>query len=347
MDTFLTIAQAAGGAAADAGSAIAEGHAEFWLEFIGLVLVLLFFDLFVVHRKAHKVSMKEATGWSIFWVALALAFWGFVGWKWGDQKAAEFITAYVLEKLLSIDNLFIFLTLFAFFKVPGELRHRVLFFGILGALVFRGIFVFVGTALLEYQWTFYFFGAILIWSAWKLMGDHEDTPPDRTLAYRVATKIFPLVPRYEGSRFFVVENGKRYGTTLFLVLVIVELTDLVFAVDSVPACLAISKDPFIVYTSNVFAILGLRALFFLLEGMMHSIPGLKVGLALVLLFVGLKMIGVPLGDNLGVNLHLNPWVSLGIILTLLTGSWAVARTLKRKEATEEQVAADIEPDAPG
>ncbi len=309
-------------------AALTAGTAGFdlWIEFIVLVLVLLGFDLFVVHRKAHVVSLREAAGWSVFWITLALGFNAWVGWKFGSVKAAEFLTAYVVEKLLSVDNLFIFVTLFAFFKVPGELRHRVLFYGILGALVMRGLFIWLGSEILHaFEPAFYVFGVILIWSAVKLFGEADPPPPDQTLAYRVARRIFPMVPRYEGERFFVRENGRLVGTTLFLVLLVVEMTDLVFAVDSVPACLAISSDPFIVYSSNVFAILGLRALFFLLEGTLHRVAGLRAGLSLVLVFVGGKMMLVPHG------VKLNPWISLGVIAATLVGSWAVATGLRAGE----------------
>ena len=302
-----------------------------WLEFLGVVLVLLAFDLFVVHRKPHAVSFKEAAGWSVFWVAIALAFNGWVWWEYDGDVALQFFTAYVMEKSLSVDNLFVFVVLFGFFKVPPELRHRVLFFGIVGALLMRGVFIWAGIELLEaWKPAFYVFGAILLWSAWKLMHGGGDFEPEKSWAYRAARRVFPLVPRYDGDRFFTVENGRRVGTNLFLVLVIVEATDVVFALDSVPAVIGITQDPFIVYTSNVFAILGLRALFFVLQGTLEAVPGLQAGLALVLAFVAVKMLGIP---HLG--WHIPSEVSLAVILALLVGSWAVATLMRRAERRRE------------
>ena len=304
---------------------------EHWLEFLGVVIVLLAFDLFVVHRKPHAVSFKEAAGWSVFWVAIALAFNGWVWWKYDGDVALQFFTAYVMEKSLSVDNLFVFVVLFSFFKVPPELRHRVLFFGIVGALLMRGIFIWAGIELLErWEWMFYVFGAILLFSAWKLMHGGEDFEPEKSLAYRMARKVVPLVPEYDGGRFLVKRDGKTFGTNLLLVLLIVEATDVVFALDSVPAVIGITQDPFIVYTSNVFAILGLRALFFVLQGTLEAIPGLQAGLALVLAFVAVKMLMMP-----DLKIHIPSLVSLGIIVGLLVGSWAVATLMRREERRKE------------
>ena len=305
---------------------------DLWAEFVGVVLVLLAFDLFVVHRKPHAVTFKEAAGWSVFWVAIALAFNGWVWWKYDGEVALQFFTAYVMEKSLSVDNLFVFVVLFGFFKVPAELRHRVLFFGIVGALVMRAIFIFVGIELLEaWKPSFYFFGALLLWSAWKLLHGGGDFEPEKSWAYRMARRVVPLVPEYEGGKFLVKRDGRTVGTNLLLVLLIVEATDVVFALDSVPAVIGITQDPFIVYTSNVFAILGLRALFFVLQGTLEAIPGLQAGLALVLAFVAVKMLLMPAD-----LLHIPSLVSLGVIVSLLVGSWAVATLMRRAERRQER-----------
>lgn len=327
-----------------------------WAAFLALVILLLAFDLLVVHRKAHAIPFREALGWSIFWIGLALAF---NAWVWreyaaaegpaaGRDAAAKFLAAYVMEKSLSVDNLFVFVVLFNFFKVPQEFRHRVLFFGILGALVLRALFIVAGIQVLEaFKPSFVVFGLLLLFTAWKL-AQHggSEIDPERTLFYRLGRRILPLVPRYEGGRFLVKEGGRTVGTTLLLVLFVIEGTDVVFALDSVPACLGITQDMFLVYTSNVFAILGLRALFFLLQGVLESIPGLQAGLALVLAFVGGKMILIYAWPNVhrllpavnpdGSEFHLDSMVSLAVIVGLLVGSWAVASLLRRAERAKER-----------
>jgi tellurite resistance protein TerC len=312
----------------------------FWAGFLGLVVLLLAFDLFS-HRKAHAIPFREALGWSIFWIALALAFGGWIWWEFGRGPASDFLAAYVMEKSLSVDNLFVFVVLFNFFQVPAEYRHRVLFFGILGALVMRAVFILVGVEILVlFKPSFVLFGILLLWTAWKLAHHGgSDFKPEESLFYRWGKRLLPLVPRYEGDRFFVRENGRTMGTTLLLVLFVVEGTDVVFALDSVPACLGITTDLFIIYTSNVFAILGLRALFFLLQGVLQSIPGLQAGLSLVLAFVGVKMILIYAWPNAhrwfpsvnpeGRDFHLPSEISLAVILGLLVGSWAVATLLRR------------------
>lgn len=327
-----------------------------WAAFLALVILLLVFDLFVVHRRAHVIPFREALGWSIFWIGLALAFNGWVWWEYaakegpaaGRDAAAKFLAAYVMEKSLSVDNLFVFVVLFNFFKVPAEYRHRVLFFGILGALVLRAVFIVAGIQVLQvFKPSFVLFGLLLLFTAWKLF-HHGGTEidPETSLFYRLGRRILPLVPRYEGGRFLVKEGGRTCGTTLLLVLFVIEGTDVVFALDSVPACLGITQDMFLVYTSNVFAILGLRALFFLLQGVLESIPGLQAGLALVLAFVGTKMILIYAWPNAhrvlpsvnpdGSEFHVASWVSLAVILLLLVGSWAVATLLRRRERAKER-----------
>jgi tellurite resistance protein TerC len=298
-----------------------------WAEFIGLIIFLLLLDLFVVHRKAEKVSLKSAAGWSVFWIGLAVAFGGWVWWEYGDVVASQYFSAYITEKALSVDNLFVFVTIFSFFRVPEEHRHKVLFLGILGALVMRGLFIWLGIEMLQrWTWMFPVFGLILLVTAYKMVaGGESDGDLEKKPIYRLSRKLIPMVPEYDGGKFTVVREGRRYGTPLLIVLVMIELTDLVFAIDSVPAVLGISQDLFIVYTSNVMAILGLRALFFLVGGAMEEVPGLKAGLALVLAYVGLKMMAHPL------HIKIPEILSFFILVGLLVGSWAIATILRNRE----------------
>lgn len=268
---------------------------------------MLALDLGVFHRKAHAVSVREALAWSCVWIFLALLFGLGVYFVRGGEKALEFLTGYVIEWSLSVDNLFVFLVIFSYFAVPPIYQHRVLFWGILGALVMRAIFIAVGAALLSaFHWMIYVFGGFLVFTGITLLfaGD-EKIEPEKNPAVRLLRRFMPITAEYHGQRFFVRINGRRWATPLLLVLVVVETTDVIFAVDSIPAIFAITLDPFIVYTSNVFAILGLRALFFLLAGIMEMFRYLKVGLAFVLCFVGVKMVivdfyKIPIGISLGV-----------------------------------------------
>jgi len=328
---------------------LAEAAFGYWVEFFALVGVLLALDLFVVHRKAHVLPFREALGWSVFWVALALAFNAWVWWEFsrklgpaeGRRLALEFFGAWITEESLSVDNLFVFVVLFNFFRVPPEYRHRLLFFGILGAIVMRGLFIFAGIKLLElWEPVFFLFGALLLFTSWKLLrSGGPDLDPEKSLFYRIGKRVLPLVPRYDGGRFFTKENGRTCGTTLLLALFVVEGTDVVFALDSVPACIGISREPFIVYTSNVFAIMGLRALFFVLQGVLEGLPGLQAGLSFVLAFVGVKMILSPEPFDV----HIDPRVSIPVIVGLLVGSWAVASLLRRRERRKERDAAGSDP----
>jgi tellurite resistance protein TerC len=268
---------------------------------------MLAIDLGIFHRKAHAVSMKEAATWSTVWIVLALIFNAGIYYAWGKDTALEFLTGYVIEKALSVDNLFVFLMIFQYFATPAIYQHRVLFWGIVGALVLRAIFIAAGAALLAaFHWMIYVFGAFLIITGIKMLlqGD-EKIEPDKNPVVRLFQRFIPIVKEYDGQKFFVRRNGKTYATLLMLVLVVVETTDVIFAVDSIPAIFAITRDPFIVYTSNVFAILGLRALYFLLAGVMDMFIYLKIGLSLVLCFVGAKMMivdiyKIPIGVSLGV-----------------------------------------------
>ena len=283
---------------------------------------MLALDLGVFHRKAHTVSMKESSIWSAVWVSLAMVFNVGVYFAWGPEKALEFLTGYVIEKSLSVDNLFVFLMIFQYFNTPSEYQHRVLFWGIIGALVLRAIFIAAGAALLaNFHWMIYLFGAFLVITGIKmyLQGD-EQIEPEKNPVVRIFERFVPIIKVYDGQKFFIRRDGKIYATLLMLVLVVVETTDVIFAVDSIPAIFAITQDPFIVYTSNVFAILGLRALYFMLAGVMEMFKYLKVGLSVVLCFVGAKMMlvdiyKIPIGASLA--------VIGGVLLLSILASWLV------------------------
>ena len=286
-----------------------------WIGFTLFVLAMLGLDLGVFLRRAHEVRVREALTWTGVWIALALLFNAGVYFWFGPERALEFLTGYVIEKALSVDNIFVFLIIFSYFAVPAALQHRVLFWGILGALVMRAIFIFLGAALLQkFHWVIYIFGAFLVITGVKLLLQRgSEVHPERNPLFRLFQRLVPSVSDYRGSHFTVVEAGKRYATPLLLVLVAIEATDLVFAVDSIPAIFAITRDPFIVFTSNIFAILGLRALYFALAGVMGRFHYLRVGLALVLAFVGAKMM---LTDLYKVPIA----ASLAIVAALLAGS---------------------------
>lgn len=264
-----------------------------WVLFNAAVLFMLLLDLGVFHRKSERVSIQAALGWTAFWVALSLAFNGWIWQEYGQQKGLEFLAGYILEKSLSVDNLFVFLLIFSYFKVPPELQHRVLFFGIMGALVLRGIFIYLGATLVhQFHWILYVFGVFLVFSGIKLLfiGDDDDQNPENAVVRAVRARL-RLADGFRGESFFVRENGVRYATPLFLVLIAVETSDVLFAVDSIPAIFGVTDDTFIVYTSNVMAILGLRALYFALAGLLEYFHYLNYGLAIVLIFIGGKMLG--------------------------------------------------------
>lgn len=264
---------------------------SWWLAFNAFVVVMLALDLGVFHRKAHEVKIREALGWSAMWIALALAFNAWVFHALGHQKGVEFLTGYLIEKSLSVDNVFVFAVLFSFFGVPAQYQHKVLFWGIFGALLMRAAMIFAGAALIaQFAWIIYIFAALLVVTGIKmLIGDHSTIDPEKNIAIRALRKVMPVTKDYHGQKFFVVEGGRRAATPLFAVLVCIELTDLIFAVDSIPAIFAITRDTFIIYTSNVFAILGLRALYFALAGVLPYFQFLKYGLGVILCFVGVKM----------------------------------------------------------
>jgi len=286
-----------------------------WVGFTVLVLGLLALDLFVLHRKPHAVRPKEALVWALVYFTLALLFCGGVYLRFGSDKAMEFLAGYVIEEALSVDNLFVFLVIFAYFKVPKEFQHRVLFWGVVGALVLRAIFILLGATLIQtFHGVTYIFGGFLVITGIKLLVRRdEEVHPERNPLLRLLRRVLPVTSDYHGTHFTVREKGRRFATPLLMVLVLIEGTDVIFAVDSIPAVFAVTSDPFIVYTSNIFAILGLRSLYFALAGMMERFHYLKVGLALVLAFVGTKMLvasifKIPIG-----------W-SLGVVLLLLAGS---------------------------
>lgn len=303
-----------------------------WIAFGALILFLLALDLFVINRNPHEIKTKEAFWTSMFWIGISLAFNVFVFVERGSTSGLEFFTGYLIEKALSVDNIFVFVVVFAYFQVPAKYQHRVLFLGILGALILRGTLIFVGAALIErFHWIIYIFGAFLIFTAYKLATQEETgVHPEKNPLVNLFRRIMPVSKEYEHEKFFTRVNGVLMATPLFIVLLVVETTDVVFALDSIPAIFAITTDPFIVFTSNVFAILGLRALYFLLAGVMGSFRYLKTGLAFILGFVGVKML-IEI-----VHIEIPIAVSLGVIAVTLTISIVASIIAQRRE--EKQVA---------
>jgi tellurite resistance protein TerC len=303
-----------------------------WVGFNAFILIMLALDLGVFHRKAHVVSIKESLTWTGIWVAMALTFNAGIYHYMGYDKALEFFTGYVIEKSLSVDNVFVIALLFSYFAVPTLYQHKVLFWGILGALVMRAAMIALGAKLItEFAWIIYIFGAFLILTGIKMIVKREEEiHPERNPVVRLFKRFMPVTSDYRADKFFVRENGIRMATPLFVVLLLVEFTDLIFAVDSIPAIFAVTKDPFIVYTSNVFAILGLRSLYFALSGVLDKFHYLKVGLGVVLSFVGVKML-----------LAHSPWkidtlVSLGVIVLVLAASVVASLVWPKKPAKLEQ-----------
>lgn len=315
-----------------------------WLIFGAVVVASLIIDLFV-HNKMHNDSIKQAAIWSGVWIGLAIVF-GLAVWPIiGTEHVSQYFTAYLLEKSLSVDNLFVFIVIFTFFKIDVHQQRRVLFWGIMGALVMRAIFIFAGVELLlNFKWLFYLFGAFLVITGLKLLkGDGGEVKPEDKFIYKFALKHLPICDS-DTTHFFHVENGKRMVTKLFVVLLVVETTDLMFAVDSIPAVLAVSQDMFVVYTSNIFAILGLRALYFLLAGVMSHLRYLNVGLAVVLSFIGVKMIlagpeislfGKQIMSAPGV--HIDPTISLAIVTSILAIAIVASLIAQRREAALKAV----------
>lgn len=281
--------------------------------FIALILGLLAFDLGLLRKRHAEPTVRATLGWVLFWVGLAAAFNGFVWVQYGSDIAMMFTAGYLLEEALSVDNVFVFSVIFAFFGVPREWQQRVLFWGILGALVLRGIFVGLGAALIHrFDWVLYLFGVVLIVTGVRLFrhDDGEEMDPSKNLLVRIARKLIPVTDQYVGDSFFIRREGRWVATPLFLVLLTVESSDVIFAVDSVPAVFSVTRDPFVVYTSNIFAILGLRSLYFLVQGMVDKFHYLKYGLALILIFIGGKMLAAWW-------VHTPTWLSLAVIVVLL------------------------------
>jgi tellurite resistance protein TerC len=304
-----------------------EQNISFWIIFNAFVLLLLGLDLLVFHRKEHEVKIKEALLTSLFWIMLALGFNVFIYYWQGQEAAMEFLTGYLIEKSLSVDNLFVFILLFNYFKVPTKYQHKLLFWGVIGALVLRGIFILVGVALIaKFHFIIYILGAFLIYTGFKMaFSKNQDVDPEQNPLLKFASRHLRMTKKPVEGKFFVRQNGRLYATPLFLVLIMIESTDLVFAADSIPAILAISDDPFIVYTSNVFALLGLRALYFALAGIMQLFHYLHYGLSLILAFIGVKLL---LSDIY----HLNTNIALTVVGLILAISVIASLLFPRKDS---------------
>ena len=322
-----------------------EGTIWLWIGFNLFVLLMLALDLGVFHRKSHVISIKEATIWSVIWITLAMVFNLGLYLFWdqvsptssytNNEAALAFFTGYLIEKSLSVDNIFVFVLIFTFFAVPAAYQHRVLFWGIIGALIMRGTLIAVGATLLkEFHWIIYIFGAFLIFTGIRMaLHRNEEMHPERNPLIKLIRRIMPVTDNYEDDKFFIRRAGKLIATPLFLVLLLVESTDLIFAVDSIPAIFAVTEDPFIVYTSNVFAILGLRSLYFLLAGVVDKFYYLKLGLSAVLVFVGTKMVMVdlykiPVGVSLGV-------IASILAIAVIASLWRAQKLLKLEKAQAE------------
>jgi tellurite resistance protein TerC len=313
-----------------------------WTLFLGFVIGMLALDLGVFHRDAHEVQPREALAWSALWIGLAIVFNVGVYYVQGTEKGIEWTTGYLIEKSLSVDNVFVFLLIFSTFNVPAQYQHRVLFWGILGALIMRGIMIAIGAQLLEWShFVIYVFGGFLILTGLKfLRTTHEEPTLSGNLFVRVARRLRPVTEGYEGQKFFVKRNGVLFVTPLFLVLLVIESTDLVFAVDSIPAIFAVTDDPYIVFTSNVFAILGLRALYFVVSGYLSALAYLKPALAAILVFVGTKMVLVDV-------YKIPPLVSLAVIIVILTIAFTASLVRRRFDEVPTEPASSPPPLAAG
>lgn len=302
----------------------------FWVGFIAFVLAMLALDLGVFHRKAHVVKPSEAGIWVAVWVSLALLFAAGLWYFEDSATALTFLTGYVIEESLSVDNLFVMVVIFEYFAVPAICQHRVLFYGILGALIMRGLFIGIGALLLaRFEWILYVFGAMLLVTGIRMMFKHdEEFDGDNNRVVRLVRRFIPMTPEYHGKHFFTMQNGKRVATPLLLVLILVEFTDLIFAVDSIPAIFGITRDPFLVFTSNIFAILGLRSMYFLLAAVVEKFYLLKYGLAIILSFIGLKMLGERW-------FHINILVSLAVVVLTLALSIVASLVWPERETGPE------------
>lgn len=301
-----------------------------WIGFNVFILFMITIDLMLHSGKQKKITTKEAFLWSFFWIALALAFNILIYYTHGPKSALEFFTGYLVEESLSVDNLFVFLLIFRYFKTPEHLQHRVLFYGILGAIIMRAIFIFGGIALVQqFKWLFYIFGLLLVYMGTKIVFQKEtDIHPEQNPLINWFSKWMPFTNKYHGKKFFISLDGKRYGTPLFLALITVEFTDLLFAIDSIPAIFAITLDPFIVYTSNIFAILGLRSLFFALRASLDLFHYLHYAIGIILTFIGIKMLIQPF-------IHIPIGITLGFIITALASAIILSFLFPQSKSTKQ------------
>ena len=325
----LASASSAAAAVADKGRHFAsfEVHLWQWAIFIGLLAVLIVADLLLVHRTAHEITFREAGIESAIWITIGLSFGGLVYWWHGGQAAGEYWSGYLIEKSLSIDNVFVWAVIFSYFAVPKKYQFRTLFWGIFGALILRAGFIFAGVALIQtFEWMLAIFGLILLYSAWKIaFHDDAEVHPEKNPILRLVTRLIPSTTEYDDQKLFTVQNGKRLATPLLAVLIMVETTDVIFAVDSIPAILAVSHEQFIVFSSNAFAILGLRSLYFLLNGMQDKFRYLNIGLGVILAFVGVKMLA-----SYFFSLHPPTWLSLVVILGILAVTMVASLVADRR-----------------
>lgn len=325
--------------------AYAEITAWHWLIFVVVVIGFLALDLGVFHRKAHVVKFQEAVGWTTLWIALALAFAGsLVPWR-GREEALEFLTGYLIELSLSMDNVFVIALIFAYFRVPLIFQHRVLFWGILGALLMRGVMIAAGAVLIQnFHWMLYVFGGFLVLTGIKMIfSDDEGVHPERNPVIRLARKLFPIAPDFDGQKFVTHWDGRKMLTPLAIVLLMVETTDLLFAVDSIPAIFAVTQKAFIVFTSNVFAILGLRSLYFVLANAIGYFRYLKIGLSAVLVFIGLKMLVPLLQEKLGIlpGFKISTATSLLIVVGIIVLSIIISILVAKKTTTADKNEAEL------
>ncbi len=334
----MTMLHMLGAANASAGSfASFDVPVWVWAAFIAAIAVMLTVDVVLVHRNPHDITLKEAAIESTVWIALGLSFtFVMLGWQ-GGTAAGEYLSGYLIEKSLSVDNVFVWAVIFSYFAVPNRYQFRVLFWGIFGALVLRAVFIFAGVALIEtFEWILYLFGAFLLITAFRVVRHKEaEVHPEQNPVLRIVRRVVPSTPDYDGQKLFTRRTGRLLATPLFAVLVLIETTDVVFAVDSIPAILAVSRSTFIVFASNAFAILGLRALYFLLAGMKDRFRYLNIGLGLILGFVGIKMLVVEL-------VHLPTWVSLSVIAGILTITIVTSLHAERTEPTSAEPAPELQ-----
>jgi len=312
---------------------------NFWIGFVVFVAIMLSLDLFVFHKKNTVVKVKEALLWSLFWIGLAVIFNVVVYFWLGKVKALEFLTGYLIEESLSVDNLFVFILIFGFFKIEAKYQHKILFWGIIGAIFMRAVFIFAGVAIIEkFAWVMYIFGAFLVYTGIHMLFEKEkdEYNPNKNPLIRGFKKIFPVTDDMSRPHFFIRKDKILYATPFFIALLVIEASDLIFAVDSIPAVLSVSKDPFIVYTSNIFAILGLRSLYFALNGIMGYFQFLKYALSGILTFIGFKMCINELAAELGYSFHISNVTSLAVIVSLLTFSILLSVVVKKN--TERKIA---------